>query len=185
MSLRRCLPAALLLALPCAAPGQDVASGPEKGRDVPALKVFDLTGPHQGQQVDYAADRKGKPTVYVYIQSDKWDRPMARFVRDLDAAVKKAGGDAYLVAVWLTDDVDKTKEYLPRAQQSLRLEATALTCYPGDKTGPAGWNVNGDAHLTAVVAGGEKVAATFGYRSLNETDVPAVVAALKKARPEK
>src|SRR5437870_4330779 len=73
-----------LLFLATSASAQDVASGQEKGTEVPALKVFDATGLHQGQEVDYAAERKGKPTVYVFIQADKWDRPMARFPKGLD-----------------------------------------------------------------------------------------------------
>jgi hypothetical protein len=159
---------------------QDVASGPEKGAKVPALTVFDATGPHQGEEVDYAAGRKGKPTIYVFVQADQWDRPMARFLRQLDAAVPKVKEGASVVAVWLTGDAEKTKAYLPKAQQSLQLQSTALTCFPGEKAGPKGWGINADARLTAVVANGGKVAAVFGYRSLNETDVPAVRDALRK-----
>jgi hypothetical protein len=165
--------------------GQDVVSGPEKGKRVPVLKVFDATGAHKGKEVDYARERQDKPTVYAFIQADKWDRPMARFLRDLEEAVRKENADAYVVAVWLTDNVDKTKEYLPVAQQSLKLHTTALACFPGEKAGPAGWNVNADAHLTAVVAVQGKVAATFGYQSINETNVPEVHKALQKARKEK
>ena len=93
--------------------------------------------------------------------------------------------DGLVVAVWLTDDADKTKDYLPVAQQSLQFQATALACFTGGKAGPEGWGGNADAHATAVVAAGEKVAATFGYRSMNETDVPGVRDALKEARKEK
>jgi hypothetical protein len=164
--------------------GQDVASGPDVGSKVPALKVFDSTGPHKDKEVDYPVERKDRPTVYVFIQADKWDRPMARFLRKLDEAVQKTE-EAAVVAVWLTDHPDKTKEYLPLAQQSLQFQVTALTCYPGERAGPQGWNVNADAHLTAVVANRQKVAAMFGYRSLNETDVPAVANALKKAASAK
>lgn len=170
----------VLFVLPTMA--QDVASGPAKGDPVPGLKVFDATGAHKGNEVDYAAERKGKPTVYVFVQADKWDRPMARFLKHLDAAIQMEGDDCHVVAVWLTDNVEKSKDYLPIAQQSLQLQATTFTCFPGDKAGPAGWNLNVDAHLSAVVAAKQKVAATFGYRSLNETDVPAVRDALKKAR---
>jgi hypothetical protein len=180
----RWLLALCLLALPCLAWGQGVVSGPDKGKKVPALKVFDATGPNQGKEVDYAAERKDRPTVYVFVQADKWDRPMARFLRKLDEAVREVE-DASVVAVWLTDDPDKTKEYLPVAQQSLQLQATALACFTGDKAGPEGWGMNADAHLTAVVANKGKVAAAFGFRSLNETDVPAVRDALKAARKEK
>ena len=74
--------------------------------------------------------------------------------------------------------------HMPRVQTSVQYEVTALTCTK-EKTGPQGWNVNEDAHLTAVVAGKGKVAATFGYNSINETDVKGVVEALKKAREAK
>ena len=63
--------------------------------------------------------------------------------------------------------------------------ATALTCFTGNKDGPRDWNINGDAHLTVVVVHEGKVAATFGYRSVNETDVPAVRDVLKKAGTRK
>ncbi len=172
---------ALLLA-PTLVRGQDVPSGPEKGKAVPALKVFDATGPHAGKEVDCAADRKDKPTVYLFVQADKWDRPMARFVRKLDEVVQKDGGGASVVAVWVGGDPDKTKEYLPIAQKSLQLQTTALTAFTGDKAGPEGWNVNSEAHLTVVVASRGKAASVFGYRSINETEVASVHDALKKAR---
>ena len=53
------------------------------------------------------------------------DRPMARFMRKLDETLLKESEEVYIVAVWLTDDVDKTKGYLPRAQQSLKFQNTA------------------------------------------------------------
>jgi hypothetical protein len=160
---------------------QDVVSGPDQGKKVPPLTVFDATGPNQGKELDYAAARKDKPTVYVFVQADQWDRPMARFLRKLDEAVRKESKDASVVAVWLTDSPSKTKEYLPLAQQSLQLQTTALTCFSGKKAGPGGWGINADAHLTVAVATKQKVTATFGYRSVNETDVPGVRDALKKA----
>ena len=125
--------AALLGSLIVAWPAtkQDVDSGPESGKKVPALKVFDATGANQDKEVDYVAECKDKPTVYVFVQADKWDRPMARFLRKLDESVRKESDDAYVVAVWLTDDADKTKTYLPRAQQSLKFQNTALTCFSG------------------------------------------------------
>lgn len=163
---------------------QDVTSGPDKGTKAPALKVYDVTGEHKNKEIDYAASRKDKPTVYAFIQSDKWDRPMARFLRKLEEAVKSDGEDNYVVAVWLTEKPDETKEYLPKAQQSLQFEVTALTCFTGDKSGPEEWHVNSMAHITIVVVNKKKVAATFGYMSINETDVPKVREALKKSRGE-
>jgi hypothetical protein len=178
-TIRSCILVAVSF-LACAAAGQDVDSGPEIDKKVPDLKVFDATGSKHGKEVDYAAERKDKPTVYVFIQADKWDRPMARFLKKLDENLMQESEEAYVVAVWLTDDVDKTKEYLPRAQQSLKFQNTALTCFTGEKMGPKDWGINADAHLTAVVACKGRAMKKFGYRSINETDAPAVREALKK-----
>ena len=183
--LRQAILGLALLAAAAAACAQDVTSGPAKGEKVPALKVFDATGENADKDVDYAAARKGQPTVYLFVRADKFDRPMNRFLRALDGAVQKDFPDTYVVAVWLTDDAAKTKELLPRVQQSVGYGATALTCYAGGAGGPKGWGVNADAHLTAVLANKGKVAATFGYRSVNETDVPAVRDAVKKMREAK
>src|SRR5262245_57512242 len=111
--------AVVLLALPARA--SDVESGPEKGSKVPALKVYDATGENKEKSVDYAGLRKDKPTVYLFIgPSDdpkgKFDRPMNKFMKTLDTQVEKGLDDVYLVAVWLSADEDKTKEYLPKVQ---------------------------------------------------------------------
>jgi hypothetical protein len=175
----------LLLLVPALAPAQDLASGPGKGEKIPALKVYDATGMHKDEEVDYSAERKDKPTLYLLLRADKFDRPMNRFMKGLDKAVKQEYADAYIVAVWLTEDLDKTKELLPNVQQSVRYEATALTCLAGEPTGPKDWNVNVDARITVVVASKQKGAAQFGYNSINETDVSAVQEVLKKVWTEK
>src|SRR3954452_14115605 len=100
MTWPRSLSPLLVLLLASAAWAQDVASGPEEGGKVPALKVFDATGAHEGKEVDYAAERKDKPTVYVFVQVYKWDRRMARFLRGLDEAVHKEEVVASVVGVW-------------------------------------------------------------------------------------
>jgi hypothetical protein len=173
-----------LLLWPAAARAQDVPTGPAKGEKVPPLKVFDATGAHKDKEVDYAAERKDKPTVYVLIQADKWTRPVHSFLHTLDKDLAKDHPDAYLVAVWLTDKVDMTKEYLPKIAQYYS-EKAALTCFPGEKAGPKDWNVNADADVTVVVANKGKVAETFGYKSINATDVPKVLEAVKKAQEGK
>ena len=108
---------------------------------------------------------------------------MARFVKTLDQELEKGidtAADAACVAVWLTDDVNQSKEYLPRAHQAVKLARTTLAVFDGAKAGPNDWAINLDAHLTAVVVRDGKVVKCFGYQSLNETNVPEVVAELKK-----
>lgn len=159
----------------------DVDSGPNVGVAVSALKVFVVTGDQAGKELDYAADRGMKPTVYVFVPHEKFDRPIARFLKEMEKSVKDAGNDAAMVTVFLTDDEAKTKEHLPRVQMSMQFTANPLAVFPSAKMGPDGWSVNTDAHLTAIVVQSGKVAAKFGYRSVNETAVPEVAAELKKA----
>ena len=167
------------------ASAQEISTGPDKEKPVPALKVHDVTGINMGKEIDYAAERKDKPTIYLMINAQKFDRPMAQYLRKLDEALQKDTSDSYAVAVWLTDTAEKTKEYLPIAQRSLDFQKTALAYYSGDLTGPKDWNINTDAHLTTVIVVQGKVAAVFGYRSLNATDVPAVKEAFEKALGKK
>ncbi len=158
-----------------------LGAGPETGKPVPPLKVFDATGLQAGSDADYAAERKRRPTIYIFVQASKWDRPTARFLRALDETLGKEDPQAYIVAVWLTDDVEKTTRYLPIAQQSLQLSRTALTCYTAGKDGPKDWQIDLAAAVSVVVATEGKVAETLDYRSVNETLAPEVAAALKKA----
>jgi hypothetical protein len=160
----------------------DVNSGPKAGDPAEGFRVYAATGDDAGKTLDLVAERKDKPTVFVFIQADQWDRPMARFVKVLDQEI--AGGidgapDAATVAVWLADDQEKSRQYLPTAQQSLQMNRTTLAVFEGDSSGPPSWSIAPGARLTAVVVRGGKVVKSVGFNSLNETDVPAVVRALK------
>ena len=161
--------------------GAAFAAGPEIAKPVPPLKVVDVTGPNSPNEVDYSELRKDLPTIYVFVQAERWDRPMARYLRVLDEAVSKQDEAAYVVAVWLTGDADKTKQYLPLAQESLQLGRTALTCYVADKDGPKDWQLDLAASLSVAVAAKGKIADAREYRSVNETLVPEVREALQKA----
>jgi len=182
--LRTLFALAALALLPVTGRADDVDSGPDKDKKVPALKVHDRTGKNKDKEIDYVARRKDKATIYLLLPADKFDRPMARFMKKLDTKVDEDFEDVYIVAVWLTDDLDKTKKYLPKVQQSINYDKTALTCVKGTE-GPKGWNINSDAHMTVVIAHKGKVVSKTGYKSLNDTDVPGVIKALKKVAKEK
>src|SRR5262245_16307635 len=83
----------------------DVTSGPESGSAIAPLKVFAATGTHEGKELDIAAERKDKATVYLFIPNDKWDRPMARYLKTLDKELAGGKEKAEVVAVWLTDQL--------------------------------------------------------------------------------
>jgi hypothetical protein len=157
----------------------DPESGPAAGARAPALKATAAHGDDAGKEIDFAERRKDRPTVFVFVRADKWDRPMYRFLRALDETVKKERDDARLVAVWVGEDAEKSKEYLQRAEATLKMMEQTTFAYVG-KDGPKDWNINADAHVTAVVAEGGKVSASLGFTSVNETDAKDVAGKLKK-----
>jgi hypothetical protein len=162
----------------------DVDSGPTVGEKIPPLKVLHVVGDNEGNEADATGDRAEKPTIFLFVRTDRWTRPVARTIKLLDEKANKESEDVRLFAVWLTDDKEKTKEYLPRAQQSLRLERTALLLHPDLNTGPEHWGINSDADLTVVVTANKKVAARFGFVSPNEKVVEDLLKALKKTVDE-
>lgn len=178
---RGLLPACILAAVTGLARAEE-RSGPAAGARAEPFEAFAATGGFAGSPIDVVTKRENEPTVYVFIQADKFDRPIARFLKVLDnelSAGIEGVPTAESVAVWLTRDVGKTKEYLPRAQQSIQLERTTLTVFEGDPAGPKGWELNLEAHVTIVVTKGGKVVKSGGHNSINEKTVPEVVAALK------
>lgn len=162
-------------------------SGPKAGEKAPALKAFGVAGKVEGKEADFVADRKGEPTIYVFVQAAEGGipvggRPAARFLKELDNKIGDTSDKAAVVAVWLGEKAfDKHKEYLPRINMSLMFAKTSLTAFDGEKSGPNNWNVNPDVHLTVVVVTKGKVAKSFAFTSVNETDVKPVLEELKKA----
>lgn len=169
----------LVIAIPTLVQAE-VASGPSVGAEVKELKVEAVTGDSAGKEVDLAVEGGDKPTVYLFVNGPRFDRPAARFMKKLDEAVKTHNGKAAAYAVWLTDDKESTKTRLNAIQNSLQFGATSLAVYPSLTQLPDGWGLNADAHLTIVVAVKGKVTANFSYVSVNETVVRAVAEALAK-----
>ncbi len=167
--------AALGLLLAASQARAQINSGPDPGSNISPLRVAVLTGENAGETLDVAERRGPLPTIYIFIQADKWDRPLARFLRVLDDELRKDRSDMDVIVTWLTDDIKAAKDYLPKAQQSLQLVQTSLAVFPGDKNGPQGWSIDSRAHLTAIIACDSRVTERFGYRSLNETNVPEVL----------
>lgn len=169
---------AALLVLNSLSARADVASGPGEGNKLEPLKVAVVAGEYADKELDFVAERKDKPTVFVVVVADKFSRPIARFIKVLDDKLKAERTDVDIVAVWLTDDVAKSKDYLPKAFMSLKTERTAWSVFPGEKTGPNNWGINPDADITVVVSDGTNAKFSKGYRSINETEVPKVFEAL-------
>ena len=169
---------ALLFVINSLSARADVTSGPGEGNAIEKFKVTVVAGESSGKELDFVTERKDKPTVFVFVSADKVSRPMARFIKVLDDKLKAERTDVDIVAVWLTDDVNKSKDYLPKAFGSLKTERTAWSVFAGVKTGPENLGINPDADITVVVSDGAKAKFSKGYLSINETEVPKVFEAL-------
>jgi len=156
----------------------DVQSGPLVGPVPSAVKVFVTTGDAAGKELDLVADRAAKPTLVAFVPAEKWGRPTGRFFRELDAGLKEIP-QSQLVVVWLSADHTASREYLPKAQMSLKFESTVLTDFTGDAGGPPEWGINGQADLTVVALRDGKVLKSWGFVSVNETLAKDVLSTLK------
>jgi hypothetical protein len=158
-------------------------SKPAVGTEAKAFKAFGVTGQFDGKEVELAAAPVAHGQLYLFVAADRFDRPVARYIKTFDDHLLKGiegvkALDVY--AIWLTADPQQSKDYLPKAQQSLRLGQTSLAVFEGAKQGPDGWALDADAHLTAVLVRNGKIAASLAYGSTNETDVPALIEAVKQ-----
>ncbi|MFO0908280.1 MAG: hypothetical protein U0794_07955 [Isosphaeraceae bacterium] len=155
-----------------------VESGPEAGTAPKSFKTFVVVGERPENSVDFIAERAEKSTIYLFIPAGKWSRPVARFVKKLDEALEKGvegEAEAVSIAVWVTPEPASSKEYLPRAQQSLMFNKTTLSVFEGNAFGPEGWSLNDSADVTAVVVKRGKVVKSLGLISANETVVKDVL----------
>jgi hypothetical protein len=150
---------------------------------VPELKVHAVSGPIQGETLDYADKRKDKPTIYLLIPAKKFDRPIFSFMKGLETAVDKEIKDGLVIAVWLPEDKQKTMDYLPKITKYF--QHAALTYYPDDKAGPKDWFINDQADLTIILAHKGTVIDRFGYNSINDTVVKDVMKAFTKLMKDK
>ncbi|MDZ4689425.1 MAG: hypothetical protein SH850_30485 [Planctomycetaceae bacterium] len=176
----RILWAASVLLFSCGSSWADVESGPTVGEKTPALKVRVVTNGQPAEPADLVKERADNPTVYVVLPADKFDRPAARYLKGVDAAVsklQKTQPNAGLTVIWLAEDTDAGAKRITQIQGSLQLTAGTWAVCPS--TSPEGWSIHERAAVTAVVATKGAVTARFGYDSVNENDVAKLEAALK------
>jgi hypothetical protein len=163
----------------------DVESGPKAGDKVAPLKVHAVSGPIEDKEVDFAKDRKDEPTIYAFINGEKFARPVARYLKELDGKVGDSGKKAVLVVVWTGGEFDKNKEYMPKLYKAMGFGNSSLAVFNGDANGPKDWGLNSVATVTAVVVNGGKVVKSFAYESVNDTDAKEALESLKKATEKK
>lgn len=179
------LPRFAALAMVCAAVSiafADVTSGPDVGKPLAPLKVRVVQEGKAGEPRDVLADHQEHPTVYLFLSAEKFDRPGAKYLRGVDEQIQKLQKRdplAGLVIVWLTPDPEAGITRVSQIQGSLRLLAGKWTVF-GRESGPDDWGINEQATITTVISRGRDVGASLGYDVVDDADLPAFEAALKK-----
>jgi hypothetical protein len=168
---------AAFLMLAFVATAADVESGPKADAKVPELKATFATGTHEGKEIDIPSERKDEPTVYIFVTSSKFDRPVFRFIKELDGKLGETNEKAAAFAIWVGGDAEKHKDYLPKVSGSLKGVKTDLA-WTTNAT-PEGWGLNDEATLTVVVVKAKKVSKVFAWRSVNEKDAAKVLEVVK------
>jgi hypothetical protein len=169
-----------LLLLLFVVPDDGIAVGPEPGTGIPSLKTFQVHGDLAGKEVDWKTQSPDHPILFVFLRSDQWDRPLARVVKKLDDLLQadRQQTKADLAIIWITKDLEKGKEYLPRAQQSLKLQASSWNILAGEVYDAQGWVLSGDLPLNLILVKKKKIAWGRAYREMSDVPVRGVRTAL-------
>jgi hypothetical protein len=173
----------MLLCLVCFLADDGSTAGPDLGKPVPALKVNQIVGSQAGKEVDGATGAKSEAVIYAFLRSDKWDRPVARVVRLLDEALvehRKSDPKCSLFIVWIGKDGERAREYLPKVQQSIKLQCSTWNHFDGEVYDVANWQLSGDGPLNIVIAKEGKCVWGRGYATINDDISKKVIEAFKK-----
>ena len=154
----------------------DLPSGPNPGDKLGEFKVLSFSGPNEGKEFEVLKATKDKPALIIFV--NQMTRPALRLLRPIDDYVGKEEKLASHV-VWLSEDKEKTEEFLKRAKNSLNLQMPISISLDG-KDGPGAYGLNNQVAITILLAKDQKVVANFAFTDPNDTAAPKVLAAIAK-----
>ena len=157
-------------------------SGPPVGEKLSEFKALSFWGPDAGKEVQLLKEGTG-PTLVVFVH--QLTRPAFQFIRPVDKYAAELAEDKLKThLVWLTDDKDKTEQFLNRAKNSLKLESPVSICLDG-KDGPPAYGLNDKVTLTVLLSKDNKVVANFSLVDPSGRDSEKVKAAMAKLMGKK
>lgn len=157
-------------------------SGPKAGEKLGEVKVFAFSGPDAGKEVQLFKQATG-PALVVFVH--QLTRPAFQFMKPVDKFAAELAEDKLQTHfVWLTDDKEKTEEFLKRAQNSLNLQSPVSICLEG-KDGPPTYGLNDKVILTVLLSKDNKVVANFAFVDPSGRDSKKVLAAMAKLMGKK
>lgn len=153
--------------------------GPAVGRAPPRIPAHLVK---KDEKVgDLLSDRKEAPSVVVLVRSEKFDRPLARTLRELDRESFRRNPDAKVLMVFLAADTKAWRDRLVLVDKSLQLDNTILAVTDEEKL-MTDWGAGIDHAMTAVVLGGGKVVKGFGFAQGADGQAAEILEAIPKGR---
>lgn len=162
---------------------KEIVAGPELNKPIPSLKTLQIVGDHADKEIDWKETAKTNYMLIVFVRSDKWDRPVARVLKQLDdalVAARKDLPDAHIVIVWVSKDGERAKEYLPKVQQSLKMQVSSWNHFNGEVYDASGWQLSGDGALNIVLVNDNKAVWGRAFSTMQESITRQVMAELKR-----
>jgi len=129
--------------------GDELKSGLQVGKFVPAFNVRDITGPNKGKTLCYRCAYGDAPVVTIFTR--KVDENVTSLVKQIDSAVGK-NKDKQMKAfvVVLTADADKAEADLEKLAKDQKIENVPLTVFDGN-AGPPKYELSKDAEVTVMM----------------------------------
>ncbi|MFM7540101.1 MAG: hypothetical protein ACKO9Z_10625 [Planctomycetota bacterium] len=152
--------------------------GPGAGKPCPALRAHMVK---KDESADLLAGRMEAPSVVVLVRAEKFDRPLARVLRELDRESFRVNPDARVLMVFLASDRKMWRERLVLVDKSLQLDNTILGVTDEEKL-MSDWGASVDHAATVVVVSQGKVIKGFGFASGADGESAVVLKAIPKAK---
>lgn len=153
----------------------EIQSGLEKGTQVPAFNVKDITGPNKdGDELCYRCRYGNQPVVSVFAK--EMTEEVAQLSKEIDNVVSKNRDQKMAgFVVLLSDDPEKAAPSLTAVAEKHKINIP-LTTFNGVK-GPAGYKINTKADVTVMmwVEGKVKVSQGLSKSDLNKETIAKLV----------
>ena len=148
-----------------------VFSGPQRGEELPSLKVTLVYGKDADQTVDLVKLAAGRPTLLVVVNGS--NRPAARLTRILMNFAEMHQEKLFAGVVYLANDQTAAEQQLKRAVSWWKVGVRVGISIDGAE-GPGSYGLNRNVNLTVVVANKGRVISNFALVQPSETDAPKI-----------
>lgn len=150
-------------------------SGPQRGESITPFKVLQFETPEKGKEVEVARSDARGATLLIFFH--KFSEPALGLAITLEWYAHQQEGlvDQYVI---LAQDRGKTEQQLKRWSERSFLADSLLSVSLDGPEGPGRYGLNRNVDMTVLIARDNEVLSNFAIVGPNNTDAPAILAAL-------